>query len=68
MPDQVELAGVSWRKSSFSGGGNDCVEIATINDTVALRDSKRPGGPLLRFSHREWNAFLDHLRAGDLVL
>ncbi|MEV6980380.1 DUF397 domain-containing protein [Sphaerisporangium sp. NPDC051017] len=67
MPDQFDLVGVSWWKSSFSGGGNDCVEIAKIDDTIALRDSKRPGGPILRFGRSEWKAFLDHLRTDGLA-
>ncbi|HET6292823.1 MAG TPA: DUF397 domain-containing protein [Kribbella sp.] len=38
---------IHWRKSSFSGGGNnDCVELVGTLD--AVRDSKNPGGPILR--------------------
>jgi hypothetical protein len=38
---------IHWRKSSFSGGENsDCVELAGTLD--AVRDSKNPGGPILR--------------------
>ncbi|WP_405147228.1 DUF397 domain-containing protein [Sphaerisporangium sp. NBC_01403] len=62
MADQVDLAGVSWQKSSFSGGGNDCVEIAVIGESIAARDSKNPSGPTIQFSSSEWRTFLDHLR------
>ncbi|WP_424531195.1 DUF397 domain-containing protein [Sphaerisporangium viridialbum] len=62
MADQVDLAGVSWQKSSFSGGGNDCVEIAVIGESIAARDSKNPDGPTIQFSSSEWRTFLDHLR------
>jgi hypothetical protein len=36
-----------WRKSSFSNGqGGACVEVA--GSLGAVRDSKNPGGPVLR--------------------
>jgi hypothetical protein len=39
---------MTWRKSSFSGGGtqSDCVELA--NTLCHLRDSKNAEGPTLR--------------------
>jgi hypothetical protein len=38
---------IQWRKSSFSGGGNNaCVELVGTLD--AVRDSKNPNGPILR--------------------
>ncbi|MFS2292500.1 MAG: DUF397 domain-containing protein [Actinomadura sp.] len=39
-----------WRKSSHSGGNEgNCVEIADLNDHIAIRDSKAPetGHPTL---------------------
>ncbi|MGA5823513.1 DUF397 domain-containing protein [Kitasatospora sp. NPDC094028] len=47
-----ELVGVAdWFKSSYSGAGNNCVEIADLTHTrfeaVAIRDSKNPDGPAL---------------------
>ncbi|WP_406373314.1 DUF397 domain-containing protein [Streptomyces sp. NBC_00647] len=34
-----------WQKSSFSGpgDGNECVELARVEDTVLLRESDDPG-------------------------
>ncbi|MFC4050230.1 DUF397 domain-containing protein [Actinomadura syzygii] len=44
----MDLSTPTWRKSSHSSGnGGDCVEVARINDTVAIRDSKDPEGPKL---------------------
>lgn len=36
---------MDWRKSSFSGGGGNCVEVR--QDLAAVRDSKNPAGPTL---------------------
>ncbi|MEV4316497.1 DUF397 domain-containing protein [Actinocrispum sp. NPDC049592] len=47
-----------WRKSSYSGAGNDCVEIALVDNGAGIRDSKNPGGPVLIFGAAEWSAFL----------
>lgn len=56
--------GLSWRKSSRSGGANDdsCVEIATGTEAVAVRDSKNPDGPVLAWPAAPWRAFLGQLR------
>jgi hypothetical protein len=48
---------ISWRKSSRSGDQGACVEIAVIAGTIAVRDSKDPSGPALRFSPAAWAAF-----------
>jgi hypothetical protein len=47
-----------WRKSSHSGGGNDCVEIAADVTATAVRDSKNPDGPQLRFGAAGWVCFV----------
>lgn len=46
-----------WRKSSHSGDQGACVEMATASDAVAVRDSKDPTGPVLRFPGAAWTAF-----------
>lgn len=55
-----------WRKSSRSGGGENCVEAARVGDIVALRDSKQPMGPTLAFTRSEWRRFLESVKA-DVV-
>ena len=54
----------TWRKSSYSGGGNDCVEISTVDVGTAVRDSKNPNGPHLSFGSAGWATFLGRARAG----
>ena len=47
-----------WRKSSYSGTGNNCVEVAVRRSGgVAVRDSKAPDGPGLTFTPEVWMEF-----------
>jgi hypothetical protein len=59
--------GVTWRKSSFSGGqGGDCVEVAHLPDgTTAVRNSKHPNAGVLFFTPAEMDAFLMGAKAGE---
>lgn len=60
------LTHAGWRKSSRSGGGGECVEIAELADGGrAVRDSKNPTGPVLRFTAAEWAAFAAGVRDGE---
>lgn len=59
-----EPAGAVWRKSTFSGAGNDCVEIALVESEAAVRDSKNPDGVVLRFATAGWTTFLAATKNG----
>jgi len=59
----VDVTG--WVKSSYSSNDGNCVEVAFLGDGVAVRDSKDPDGPVLRFTRAEWAAFTDGVRAGE---
>ncbi|WP_037906522.1 DUF397 domain-containing protein [Actinacidiphila yeochonensis] len=48
----------TWRKSSYSGGNGNCVEVAVLDGVVAMRDSKNPDGPTLQFTPAAFAAFL----------
>jgi hypothetical protein len=62
----ANLSGVVWRKSSRSGGnGGNCVEVATVGATVAVRDSKDPNKGVLVFTRNEWKDFLDATKGGE---
>ncbi|WP_158852849.1 DUF397 domain-containing protein [Saccharothrix deserti] len=53
------MENVQWRKSSRSvGNPEQCVEVAHFADAVAVRDSKKPDGPMLRFEPARFGAFL----------
>ena len=50
---------LTWFKSSYSGSsGGDCVEVATADDTIHVRDSKAVQGPTLSLPHRQWASFV----------
>ena len=57
-----------WVKSSFSFANGNCVEVAELpGNSVGIRDSRDPGGPVLRFTRAEWAAFLRGRRGGSLL-
>ncbi|MFJ6938572.1 DUF397 domain-containing protein [Streptomyces sp. NPDC101132] len=54
----------NWRRSSYSTGMNNCVETAgPAGGVLAVRDSKRAGGPALHFTATAWQGFLSYVRA-----
>jgi hypothetical protein len=75
----MDLSGVTWRKSSYTGSnGGNCVEVAELTDVaagseqkiahtelIAIRDSKNPDGPKLFFNPAEWDAFLNGVKASE---
>ncbi|MCZ9347042.1 DUF397 domain-containing protein [Streptomyces sp. TRM76130] len=57
----------AFRKSSHSDPEAECVEVATnVPTTVAVRDSKDPGGASLRLRPAAWRFFQAAVRRGDL--
>jgi predicted secreted Zn-dependent protease len=56
--------GLAWRKARASAEGN-CVEVATDNGRILIRDSKDPDGPRLAFSRAEWSAFLAGVKSHE---
>lgn len=49
----------AWRKSSYSDGTGNCVEVAGVNGLVAIRDTKQGSrGPLLEFTKATWRLFV----------
>jgi hypothetical protein len=61
----MDVTGVVWRKSSYSGSnGGTCIEVATADLVVAVRDSQDLDGPLLAFAADTWKAFAEWVKAG----
>ena len=52
-----------WRKSTYSFDGKEnCVEVASAQRGLAVRDSQDPEGPTLALSSRDWARFMTRLR------
>ncbi|MFJ1611754.1 DUF397 domain-containing protein [Streptomyces sp. NPDC088251] len=58
-----------WYKSSYSGNGGQCVEVAAnlvaLRGVVPVRDSKSPGGPVLDVPVAAFASFVAGVRAGE---
>lgn len=54
----------TWRKSSFSGGGQGdaCVEVAQRPTRISVRDSKDPAAGILAFPVTAFAPFLQALK------
>jgi hypothetical protein len=60
MEDNVEK---SWRTSSYTGnGGGNCVETASANGLLLVRDTKDRDGGTLGFSAEAWKAFTGSIK------
>ena len=56
----------AWRKSTYSGGATNCVEVAdNVTAAVAVRDSKNPEGSALTFTPGAWDAFTGAVKNGE---
>jgi len=57
---------VTWIKSSLSTFNGNCVEVAWLGDgTILVRNSKNPGGGVLKFTPAEWHAFIGGVLCGE---
>lgn len=54
----------AWRKSTYSGAGNQCVEVGGTPDGVVVRDSRRPGGARLAITRTAWASLVAEVSAG----
>lgn len=62
MPHHNNPSPLAWKKPTRSGTGPDsnCVEVAKIDTTVAIRDTKIATGtyPVLTIPNSDWTALL----------
>jgi Domain of unknown function (DUF397) len=62
-----DLTAAAWRTSTLCDL-NGCVEVALLDDQVAVRDAKDHAGPVLLFTPHEWTAFITGVRNGEFDL
>ena len=62
-----DLTAAAWRTSTFCDL-NGCVEVALLDNQVAVRDAKDKSSPILLFTASEWVAFTSGVRAGEFDL
>ncbi|WP_194904208.1 DUF397 domain-containing protein [Catenulispora rubra] len=56
-----------WRKSSHSGGGDNCLQVRYVGGVVQVRDSEDPE-PVQTYTRSQWDAFLAGVRSGEFEL
>ncbi len=63
----ADLSAATWRKSTrSSGGGSNCVEIASLPGLIAIRDSKNPEGPALILTRTAFRELANGIKRGAL--
>jgi hypothetical protein len=63
-----DLTSTLWRKAVASQANGSCVEVARVEDNVAVRDSKHgKRSPVVIFTRREWGDLLTNVKAGKFA-
>jgi len=65
QPDAAPDPSDGFVRSTFRQGALACVEVAKVDDTYLVRDSKNPDGAVLSFTEQEWAAFVEGVEAGE---
>ncbi|MEU6496463.1 DUF397 domain-containing protein [Streptomyces sp. NPDC046984] len=61
--------GLTFRKSSYSGGNGACVEVAaTADGGRAVRHTRDRDGGTQYYTPAEWSAFIAGVKAGEFDL
>ncbi|TYC18537.1 DUF397 domain-containing protein [Actinomadura syzygii] len=61
-----QVASLTWRKGSQSGGANECVEVAALGRVALVRDSRDTAAGVLTLDSAQWNALVSAIRSGEL--
>lgn len=59
---------VGWHSPSRCGESGQCVQVTGAMVQVAMRDSKDPDGPVLRWPRGAWVEFVEAVKADEFTL
>ena len=62
MAPTADLSRAAWRTSSYSNNGGNCVEIATAEGAIGVRDTKDRAGAVLTFTPEAWGRFAGRIK------
>ena len=55
---------ITWH-TALSCESGACVEVAANQNTILIRNSRQPDGPLIEYTSEEWHAFVSGVKKGD---
>ena len=61
--NRAVAAEINWRRSTSCDGGT-CLEVASLGDTIAIRDSSKPDGPIITYAFSRWCEFVQMIKDG----
>jgi hypothetical protein len=61
----VDPSTAAWRRSSFSNRHGLCVEVALLEDRIAVRNSNDPDAGVVLFTRAEMDAWIKGVKAGE---
>lgn len=62
-PANTQMQRGIWFKSSYSGTSSNCVEVADLGNSTAVRDTKHRDLGMLLFPSPEWQTFLSSTKS-----
>jgi len=62
MASIADLSRAAWRTSSYSNNGGECVEVASVDGAIGVRDTKDRTGAVIRLSAQTWQRFTASLK------
>jgi Domain of unknown function (DUF397) len=68
MAPHDQFRHAAWRKSTYSNGATQCVEVASLGTRLAIRDSKNPGGPVLLLTASQMRDLAHRMKTGQISL
>jgi hypothetical protein len=62
---KLDTTGATWLSAPQEDGSPGDVQIAFVDEYIAMRDGRFPDGPVLVFTQAEWDAFVLGARDGE---